>query len=276
MIPSNALVVIFSLLAASVAAVILLGRRPATIGPPSKDGTSGLPDSFIRLVRRAGYRPDREGWTFMLAFILAGFAGSGLGFIASESFGRRPDTVLMGLLCGFGIGIVLPVFWLRGRAVQRVRTLNVDFAMMLDLLQLALLGGQSLSAAWSTVTESIREGMPQLSSEMRAVKIEVSVGRGWEEALEATAERSGCEDFKFLGRILEQSERFGTDLSQAIGAHADSIRHEEFQAIEERAHRESVRMLFPMILLLLPATLLLMIGPLVLLLLEALDGVNAD
>ena len=276
MIPSNALVAIFSLLAASTAAFILLGRRPATVGPPSKDGISGLPEGFIRLIRRAGYRPDREGWAFMLAFILAGFAGAGLGFIASESFERRADIVLMGLLFGFGAGIVLPIIWLRGRAGQRVRTLNVDFAMMLDLLQLALLGGQSLSAAWSTVTESIREGMPQLASEMRAVKIEVSVGRGWEEALEATADRSGCEDFKFLGRILEQSERFGTDLSQAIGAHADSIRHEEFQAIEERAHRESVRMLFPMILLLLPATLLLLIGPLVLLLLEALNSVNAD
>ena len=35
-------------------------------------------------------------------------------------------------------------------------------------------------------------------------------------------------------------------------------------------------MLFPMILLLLPATLLLLIGPLVLLLIEALDGVTAD
>ena len=276
MIPSNALVAILSLLAASTAAIILLGRRPATIGPPSKDGISGLPEAFVRLVRRAGYRPDREGWTFMLAFVLAGFSGAGLGFIASESFQRRPEIVLIGLLGGFAIGIVLPIVWLRGRAGQRVRTLNVDFAMMLDLLQLALLGGQSLSAAWSTVTDSIREGMPQLASEMRAVKIEVSVGRGWEEALEATADRSGCEDFKFLGRILEQSERFGTDLSQGIGAQADSIRHEEFQAIEERAHRESVRMLFPMILLLLPATLLLLIGPLVLLLLEALNSVNAD
>ena len=276
MIPSNGLVAIFSMLAAFVAVIILLGRRPATVGPPSKDGTSGLPEAFVRLIRRAGYRPDREGWTFMLAFILAGFSGAGLGFIASESFGRRPEIVLLGLVAGFGIGIVLPTFWLRGRASQRVRTLNVDFAMMLDLLQLALLGGQSLSAAWSTVTEAVRDGMPQLSSEMRAVKIEVSVGRGWEEALEATSDRSGCEDFKFLGRILEQSERFGTDLSHAIGAHADSIRHEEFQAIEERAHRESVRMLFPMILLLLPATLLLLIGPLVLLLLEALNNVNAD
>ena len=276
MITSSALVMIISLMAAAAAAVILLGRRPATVGPPSKDGVSGLPEVFVRLVRRAGYRPDREGWTFMLAFVLSGFAGAGVGFVVSESFERRPDFVLLGLLAGSGIGVVLPITWLRGRAVQRVRTLNVDFAMMLDLLQLALLGGQSLSAAWSTVTESTRDGMPQLSSEMRAVKIEVSVGRGWEEALEATAKRSGCEDFQFLGRILEQSERFGTDLNHAIGAHADSIRHEEFQAIEERAHKESVRMLFPLILLLLPATLLLMIGPLVLLLLEALDGVDPN
>jgi tight adherence protein C len=275
-ITPNALVAIFSVAAASVALMILLRRRPATIGPPSKDGTTGLPIGFIRLVRRAGFRPDREGWTLMLAFTLAGFAGAGLGYVGSISLEKRPDFALLGLLAGFGGGVVLPLVWLRGRAGQRVRTLNVDFAMMLDLLQLALLGGQSLSAAWSTVTESIRDGMPQLASEMRAVKVEVSVGRGWSEALEATAGRSGCDDFIFLGRILEQSERFGTDLSHAIGTHADSIRHEEFQSIEEQAHRESVRMLFPMILLLLPATLLLMIGPLVVLLLEALNSVNAD
>ena len=64
------------------AAALLLGRSPALAGLPSKDGVSGLPVRFVRLVRRAGYRPDREGWTFMLAIALAAFAGGGGGFTA--------------------------------------------------------------------------------------------------------------------------------------------------------------------------------------------------
>lgn len=258
------------------AAALLLGRSPALAGLPSKDGVSGLPVRFVRLVRRAGYRPDREGWTFMLAIALAAFAGGGGGFLAASALQDGSNLPILGLLFGVAAGLFLPLSWLRGRAQARIQTLNIDFAMMLDLLQLSLLGGQSLAGGWSKVTEGIREGMPQLAAEMRAVDVEISVGLGWSESLEAASRRSGCEDFAFLGRILEQSERFGTDLSYAIGAHADSIRHEEFQAIEERAHRESVRMLFPMILLLLPATLLLMIGPMTLMLLEALAGVNPD
>ncbi|MAC19899.1 MAG: hypothetical protein CMJ23_09545 [Phycisphaerae bacterium] len=259
-----------------VAAGILLGRKPILAGAPSKDGVAGLPPAFVRLIRRAGYRPDREGWAFMLAVVLAGFSGGGGGFLVASVLGQASDMTIIGLFLGVVMGVFLPLSWLRGRAEDRIQTLNIDFAMMLDLLQLSLMGGQGLSAGWSKVTDAIRDGMPQLAAEMRAVNLEISVGRGWSEALEATSRRSGCEDFSFLGRLLEQSERFGTDLSQAVGAHADSIRHEEFQAIEERAHRDSVRMLFPMILLLLPATLLLMLGPMTLILLEALDSVTPD
>lgn len=273
---SEAIITATVVFAALAAGAIVLGRKPVLAGAPSKDGVAGLPPSFVRLVRRAGYRPDREGWAFMLATVLAGFAGGGGGLLITAGLDQKPDLMVLGLLLGFVVGVLLPLSWLRGRAGDRIQTLNIDFAMMLDLLQLSLMGGQSLASGWAKVTDAVRDGMPQLAAEMRAVNIEISVGRGWSEALEATAKRSGCQDFAFLGRLLEQSERFGSDLSQAVGAHADSIRHEEFQAIEEKAHRESVRMLFPMILLLLPATLLLMLGPMTLMLLEALDGVSAD
>ncbi|MEE2895743.1 MAG: type II secretion system F family protein [Planctomycetota bacterium] len=270
------LVILLAVIPAVAAILLVVNRRVSPVEGPSRQGISGLPDAFVRLIRRAGFRPDLVGWRFSLAIVLAGFSGGVVGFIGSRVLAERPQFILIAMGLGVLVGAWIPLAWLRERARQRTRTLDLDFAYMLELLQLSLLGGQGLTAAWTIVTEAVEEGLPELASEMRAVRFEITIGRGWGEAFEATAERSGCGNFAFLGRLLEQSERFGTDLAQAIGAHADSIRHEELQAIEERANRESVRILFPMVLLLLPATLLLMIGPLTLMLLEALAGVDSN
>jgi len=81
-------------------------------------------------------------------------------------------------------------------------------------------------------------------------------------------------DFRSLGSLLQQTERFGTELSQAIQVLSDSLRNEEIESIEERAHRASVLMLVPIGVLLLPSTLLLILVPMFTMLLETLQDAN--
>jgi hypothetical protein len=57
-----------------------------------------------------------------------------------------------------------------------------------------------------------------------------------------------------------------------IAVMSDSLRHEEVQALEERAHRASVMLLLPLAGLLLPGSLLLMFAPPFILLMEGIGG----
>jgi tight adherence protein C len=109
-----------------------------------------------------------------------------------------------------------------------------------------------------------------LADEMRQIEHEVAFGVGWSDALARSADRTGIPELRSLGSLMAQTERFGSELSRTLDVMAESIRHEETQSLEERAHRASVRMLFPLAALMLPATLLLIVAPLLLLLFEGL------
>jgi tight adherence protein C len=84
------------------------------------------------------------------------------------------------------------------------------------------------------------------------------------------------DEFRALGQMLEQTERFGTELARMVAVQCDTLRHAELQDLEERAHEASVKMLFPLTALLLPATLLVIVGPLLIMLFDALRQATSD
>ena len=57
---------------------------------------------------------------------------------------------------------------------------------------------------------------------------------------------------------------------------SDSLRHEQIEGLEERAHRASVLMVFVLAGMLLPATLLVMMVPVLTMMLENLGKANAN
>jgi pilus assembly protein TadC len=107
---------------------------------------------------------------------------------------------------------------------------------------------------------------------MQQIELEVRFGGSWSTALAAASGRTGLAEFSALGSLLDQTERFGTEMARMIAVMSDSLRHEEVQALEERAHRASVMLLLPLAGLLLPGSLLLMFAPPFILLMEGIGG----
>jgi tight adherence protein C len=61
--------------------------------------------------------------------------------------------------------------------------------------------------------------------------------------------------------MLAQTDRFGTSVSQALRAHADSARTKRRQRAEERAAKIGVKLVFPLVFLLFPAFFTVTLGP---------------
>ena len=70
--------------------------------------------------------------------------------------------------------------------------------------------------------------------------------------------------------MLIQTDRLGTSVAQALRAHAESMRTRRRQRAEQLARKASIKLAFPLVFLVLPALLIIILGPAVIQLMRAL------
>ena len=89
------------------------------------------------------------------------------------------------------------------------------------------------------------------------------------EGLQNLAIRAGAPEVKSLVAIINQAERFGTSISQALRRQADALRVKRRQAAEERAQKTAVKLLLPLILFIFPALFIVLGAPAALKIMDA-------
>lgn len=89
---------------------------------------------------------------------------------------------------------------------------------------------------------------------------DLALGRGREAALARFAEAGG-QDTRRIAGMLVTVQRLGAPLAQALAVHADALRLERRRAAEARGRRLPVLILFPLTLCILPALLIVFLGP---------------
>jgi tight adherence protein C len=161
----------------------------------------------------------------------------------------------------FGIGIIAPGFWVDAQKKKRQATFRKGLPDALDMLVLCLEGGISLTAAVQRVTAELHPVHPLLATEMNIVQREMQLGLSAGEALRKFGERCDLEELRNLASVLLQSERFGASVVKALRIHADTSRQERQQLAEELAQKAGVKILFPTLLCIFPATFLVVLGP---------------
>jgi tight adherence protein C len=103
-----------------------------------------------------------------------------------------------------------------------------------------------------------------LGEEVRAAVRRLDLGAPWRTTLEDLAERTTDPSIHRLVRAMGRSQRLGTPLASALHHVAEELRNDRRAGAEERARRAPVKMLFPLVFLILPAFLLLTVGPVLL------------
>jgi tight adherence protein C len=82
-----------------------------------------------------------------------------------------------------------------------------------------------------------------------------------QQALKNLGERTGVDELISLCNILIQSERFGTSIAQALKTQSDFIRTARRQKLESLAAKTPVKLIFPMLLFIFPAIMVVLLGP---------------
>jgi tight adherence protein C len=168
-----------------------------------------------------------------------------------------------------GFGFLLPDFWLGKKITKRQKRLRRGLPDVLDLLVICIEAGLSMDQAAVRTTRELRKAQPDLCDELGVVVLEQRAGRARADAWRNLAERTDEESLRNLVSMLIQAEQFGTSVAKTLRVHAETLRSQRVQMIEEVAAKTSVKLVFPLVLFIFPALFLVTLGPSIILMAES-------
>ncbi len=121
--------------------------------------------------------------------------------------------------------------------------------------------GLAVDAAMQRVGSELAIAHPRLSKEMEITHLETRVGLSRSDALKNLGMRTGNAALQSLASMLIQADRFGTSIAGALRIHGESLRATRQFKAEEMAAKASVKMSFPLVLFIFPATFIILAGP---------------
>jgi tight adherence protein C len=186
---------------------------------------------------------------------------------------QQPATRLFALAVAAGvIGFYLPTMLIGLRQNQRHDAVLAALPDALDLLVICVEAGLGVAAGLQRVAGEMRLASPVLAGELAIVNQEMQAGISRTDALRNLAERTGVDEVYALVAMLIQTDRLGTSVGQALRSHADSMRTKRRQRAEQLARKATVKLAFPLVLLILPALLVVILGPAAIQLMKALTA----
>lgn len=199
---------------------------------------------------------------FLLAVIVTKMPGltipTGLGVAVSRLSSLHIFQVLSVLVA---IGYYLPLAWLSGRITERRLRVEEAFPNALDLMQISVEAGLGFDAAMTRVGNELASVSPDIAFEFLTVQRQVQAGRSRDVAMRDMAERTGVDVVRSFANVVQQSMQFGTSMSDALTTYSKEMRDFREMKAQEMANKLPVKMSAVLASLMLPALILLTVGP---------------
>lgn len=224
----------------------------------------GWEKSPIRLrFLHAGYRGDGPVMLYFGAKTLLAILFPILAYFYVLLGGAQYGTNgMLALLLAVGaVGYYLPNAVLARLVFVRQREIFETFPDAADLLMVCVEAGLGLDAALVKVTEEMRLKSGALAEELHLLNLELRAGSSREKALRNLAQRTGVEEVNSFATMLIQADRFGTSIGDSLRVFSDELRTKRQMRAEEMAAKIPLKLLFPMVLCIFPALLLVLLGP---------------
>jgi tight adherence protein C len=219
-------------------------------------------DARDRVARKLLLAGSPAGWDAerLLAFKIIGVVGGVvLGvFLTTLIGGITPfiRIVMIGLLAF--VGFVVPDSLVNRRVDERQKEILRTLSDTLDLLTISVEAGLSLNAAIAQVVQNV-PGV--LSSEFARMLQEIQLGVPRADAFRNLAERTDVEELNAFALAMIQADVFGVSIASVLRTQAQQLRIKRRQRAEAKAQQTPVKIVFPLILCILPALFVVIVGP---------------
>jgi tight adherence protein C len=188
--------------------------------------------------------------------------GAGGGFLAGVfvagllNLRGLPGIVSIALLAVSGF--LVPDSILARKVEERQKEVLGTLSDTLDLLTISVEAGLSLNAAIAQVVQNV-PGV--LSSEFARMLQEIQLGVPRSDAFRHLAERTDVDELNSFALAMIQADVFGVSIASVLRTQASQLRIKRRQAAEAKAQQTPVKIVFPLILCILPALFVIIVGP---------------
>jgi len=238
----------------------------------SRTISSVLPASMLSDIKRqlimAGNPMTLQGYTVFWAVIFTMLTGLGAIMFIGLPANLLIHKFLFAVMFA-AIGFIFPRMWLKGKVTARQKRVLKAMPDAMDLITTCVEAGLGLDAALARVAE---KSSGPLAEELSRMLRDVAMGKLRREAMIELDERLGVEELSSFINSVIQAEQLGVGIAQVLRVQSDQLRTRRRQRAEKAAHEAPIKMLFPLVLFIFPAFLIVILGPAALRIAESLAG----
>lgn len=213
------------------------------------------------LIRTGGLSRELNVDEFIGFQIFLGFALPTLLLIANYALAVEAPLLL--LLALYPFGWHFPVMYAKSERTRRESEARRDLPFFVDLIALTTEAGLDFIGAIERIVDKA-DPKSTLAQEFAIVLKDVRIGASRADALKGLAKRIDCQEIVSLVAVIVDADRMGTSVSKVLKDQSAQVRMERFVRAQKAGARASQLMLFPMMFIIMPAFLIVVIGPVVL------------
>jgi tight adherence protein C len=218
-------------------------------------------DARDRIARRLLLAGSPAGWDAerVIAFKIIGAVGGVVGGIAFASFVKLSGMAGIVVIALLGVaGFILPDSLVSSKVDDRQKEILNTLSDTLDLLTISVEAGLALNAAIAQVVQNV-PGV--LSQEFARMLQEIQLGVNRSDAFRHLADRTDVDELNAFALAMIQADVFGVSIASVLRTQAQQLRIKRRQRAEARAQQTPVKIVFPLILCILPALFVVIVGP---------------
>jgi tight adherence protein C len=159
------------------------------------------------------------------------------------------------------IGFYVPDLFVGNMIQRRQQSIMRAFPDALDLMLICVESGMSIESAFTRVAGEIGSQSAELAEELALTTAELSYLPDRRQAFDNLARRCGHPGVKSVATALNQAEKYGTPLGQALRVTATENREMRMQEAERKAASLPAKLTVPMIIFFLPCLFIVILGP---------------
>jgi len=165
------------------------------------------------------------------------------------------------LLIGFAAGRLFGHIWISAIIRERTKSIERDLPFLLDLMSISISAGGDSIQSMIRISSRLEDG--PLKDFISEAAHKMASGKARREVMSEMATKSPSSELASFASLLVNAERLGVGVSKFLRSQGASIRNSRLMELERRGIVASQMMVIPVVVLIMPATFIILFGPMI-------------